>query len=177
MTTNLSLLTNAQLLLRIVSVERECPVCEGTGSLGVDLPAGDSQGNLPAAREMCNNCANTGKVPILAPTLMRLPCPNQDGFWSEQFKAHCVSYLKGHSICTYCQGRNWLPNPDAWAMKKALHQAKLQLLENQGRSKDFQAGCFPQGHGKPLYPIGGYVWDADPERARYLAVVEALGIS
>ena len=169
--TTVESLTNRELLLQIVSAERECSKLNS-------YPHSQKESGYRYKGFQCPelHCLGTGKVPILDPGLMRLPCPNQDGFWSEQFKAHCVSYLKGHSICTYCQGRNWLPNPDAWAMKKALHQAKLQLLENQGRSKDFQAGCFPQGHGKPLYPIGGYVWDADPERARLLAVAKAFGI-
>ena len=173
-TTDLSVLPNSAILLLIVMAKRDCQHIFSV-----------RQGLKPASE--CQLCGGTGKVPILAAALMRLPCP-------------CVLYIAGkgedrcsrcadhiwHSKqlsnmhrddCLLCQGRNWVPNPDAWDMRKALHLAGFQLAESHSRMGNaddvFLAHC---------YPYGGYlsgprpISNADPERARYLAVAKAFGI-
>ena len=156
---DLSTLTNAELLLLIVAAEREVV------------------GECDGINHGPETCGGTGKVPILDPKLMRLPCPNQDGFWSEQFKAHYVGYFKGLTICTYCQGRNWVPNPDAWAMTKAVAQAGFRLTEgcwfHVAAKARYWAHCEPSEDDSGS---GETVSDADPERARFLAEAKAFGL-
>ena len=133
------------------------------------------EGGAPGV-SVCQVCGGTCKVPILDAGLMRLPCPNQYGFWSEQFKAHCVGYFKGHAICVYCKGRNWVPNPDAWDMKKALTLASFQLIECSGFSgwgeAGYRASC--QLRKDEFTGERETVWHPDPKWARLLAVTRAL---
>ena len=60
-----------------------------------------------------------------------------------------------------------MPNPDAWAMRLALHQVKISLTESNSTIPEdptpWRASCRNKT-----------VWDADPKRARYLAVAGAL---
>ena len=157
MTTDLSTLTNAELLLQIVVAKRK------------------SVGECDGINHGPATCGIV-EVPILSPELMRLPC-------------HCVSFMEcpncrsfnDHSVqcklgtyshwCDDCQGRGWIPNPDPWAMKRALSAAGFYLAEYERLSDGndvWGACCYVKG-----YPHID-VTDADPERARFLAVLKAF---
>lgn len=172
MTTDLSTLSNAELLLRIVSAKRDCPYC---------LQLQDLEGG-PYSVSGCEVCGGTGKVPILDPKLMRLPCDSKKH--SPCYKEFGYDTPSGGNyyetiVTTDCQGRNWVPNPDAWDMKKALHQAGFHLGEVhrwpsfQQTGDDWSAVCYP--YNSPKLGNEG-TWDADPKRARYLTVAGAFGI-
>ena len=161
MTTNLRNLTNAELLLQIVSAERACPTCHGYGGMSSQDLVG-IHGNKPMYP--CEFCTNTGEVPILDPKLMRLPCIGQHPY-------PCYIPNRHEHVCEDCQGRTWVPNPDAWDMKKALHLADFDLSEGNAYriNMPWGAGCWKRGL-QPSEPV----WDADPKRARLLAVAAAL---
>ena len=182
MTTDLSTLTNLELLLRIVEAEKDC---------SEHLPG------IPHAA-ICR-CGSSGKVPILSPELMRLPCP---------CPSYCVRYYdmpddrddrrcgpcgshasysmwdasplgKHGDWCENCQGRGWGTNDDPWAMKKSLRLAGFYLVEDSVLLKSMEtpwfASCWRcvEDQGDSLSPTNSF-WDADPERARLLAVAKAL---
>ena len=67
-----------------------------------------------------------------------------------------------------------MPNPDAWAMKKALTQARLRLTEGYGFFVVEEGLYWASCQAKEEAPEGKKIWDADPKRARYLAVAGAL---
>ena len=161
--------TNAQLLLQIVSAERDCPTCLGVGSLGMQM---DEVGDKVAIKTLslipCFQCGSTGKAPILDPKLMRLPCTNP----------YCIAVLpefidsQNVGVCKVCGGRNWIPNPDAWDMKKALHLAGYQLVEEYDLiRRRWVAAVYRYVVNLGIAQIEG---DADPARARFLAVVRAV---
>ena len=159
-TTRLEDLTNPQLLRSIVEAEQDCPTCHGYGGMSSLELVG-----IPGADPMygCETCDSTGKVPILDPKLMRLPCP---------YPCHCQ---RGPLHTAPCLTRGWVPNPDPGAMKKALHLAEFHLSEDGAfwakREDCYWANC------RPKYELSDYgetVWDADPERARLLAVAQAF---
>ena len=182
-----------ELLLRIVSAERDCPACKGTGNVGAHLPSGNNEGNAPwvdpTYPEPCAGCGGTGKVPSLSPELMRLPCPGwrrksgQDvpclALRPDWWKIFGPPYL---GEVDPCGGLCWIPNPDAWDMKKALHQVGFYLVESHitlnNVNAPFVAICFLE-KAKAFPPASDCppVWDADPERARFLAVAKAFGIA
>ena len=184
--TDLSTLTKPELLLLIVSAEKPCIDTEHIGS-------------------MCRyGCGMTGKVPILNPELMRMSCPcppycvaysdsPDDQDWqrcsacgvNRSCPKHLDNVMGEHgSWCDNCHGSNWMPNPDAWDMKKALHLADFYLTE--GNLFPFTGtGLWPTGtavykaHCRSRVQVESdvaWVWDADPERARLLAVGYAFGI-
>ena len=166
MATDLSTLPNSAILLQIVSAKRDCAVVWAVAHSGRP----DSPLPITAHPSECC-CEGTGKVPILDPTLMRLPCP-----WCDGRGKDCLTITQSE-IEPHCQGRTWVPNPDAWAMKKALHQAGFQLTEqhtmHEYNPDAYMALCFRYQDLTmiPHLPI----FDADPERARLLAVTRALG--
>ena len=67
-----------------------------------------------------------------------------------------------------------MPNPDAWDIRRALHQAGYQLVEQH--SFGYMADCYPYKRiaddSLPYDPVE----DADPKRARYRAIAGAFGI-
>lgn len=154
-------LTNDELLLRIVAAEQDCTHVwrtsepgvyqhEGTPPVPLALPLA-----VPHPREcMCNG---TGKEPVLSARLMRLPCPESSVVFGHM--------LEDPVYCLACQGRNWIPNPDSWAMWRALKAAgilaKFSLVSTFGalvviNEKD------------------NFVSDDDPERAFLLAVAKVF---
>ena len=183
MTTKVESLTNRELLLRIVSAERDCPDWK------------PNIVNVQGVSYCCDRCDGRGKLPILSPELMRLPCPcppycvaysdsPDDQDWqrcsacgvNRSCPKHLDNVMGEHgSWCDNCHGSNWIPNPDSWAMKKALHQAGFRLAERGTRYGQGQwiAHCCPFGHDSRLcIPIV----DADPERARFLTIAKALAM-
>ena len=173
MPSQLTTKTTPELLLQIVSAERDCPSCFGKGVLGSSGGFGNSP---PPEQWGCVDCGGIGKVPILDPKLMRLPCPNCAG------TGHIYSisvapalHRQLFSRCQPCKGEGWMPNPDAWAMKKALHRAEYYLAESHAfmfaGNKPWGAHCY---HQREAPSDQAMVWDADPERARYLAVVKVF---
>ena len=186
MNTELDALTKPELLRRIVEAERPCSGCLGSGSVGVQMEEfGDRVAIENVSLIPCTQCSGTGKGPILDPKLMRLPCPHGRHaacHSPSQPQNTCPEHLNVHH-CFECHGEFWVPNPDPWAMVKALHKADFQLIERHSYRGDFQAGCYPRGPGSALYPaveyiwdLGGYIWDPDPERARLLAVARAVSL-
>ena len=179
MPTKFALLTNAELLLKIVSAEQDCPTCLGVGSLGMQM---DEVGDKVAIKTLslipCFQCGSTGKVPILDPKLMRLPCPGVVTRLGGFKPCVITGYQKGVTgellagEKDACGGWSWVPNPDAWDMKKALHLAGYQLVEEYDRMRcRWLAAVY-------RYADSGYghiQGDADPERARLLAVAPAVG--
>ena len=173
MTTDLNALTNRELLLKIVEAERDCAHIFSV-----------RQGLKPASA--CQFCDGTGKVPILSPELMRLPCPcpkkvwhqetSEGGSWWDQ-PCNPRCYPNKHIEGCFCQGRSWIPNPDPWAMKRALRLAGFYLTEdsvpNTSDNKPWAVVCWVS---EQFTDSGtGWVWDADPARARFLAVLKAFG--
>ena len=192
MTADLSVLPNSAILLQIVAAKRKCLDCSGVGA----ICKMEVDGVVVSSFGSCQRCDNTGKVPILDAGLMRLPCPG-DGIvdcwkgkatrydWSGHGSDCAQHNLPAYSNepcscgvwpdCLVCKGRNWVPNPDAWAMRKALGMAGFRLDE----------GCWFRPVGEPLYWANCGLRqkidaesgeDADPEQARYLAVAKAFGI-
>ena len=186
MTTDLSTLPNSALLLRIVAAERDCTHCQGTGLAPREV------GEEHLWYELC--CCHHGKVPILDPKLMRLSCPCSNnagsGYWCFQCSkrrrsvdGYADEYLTPARAaihapdCANCRGDTWVPNPDAWDMRKALHLAGFQLIEGHtmySHQDKYPAICYRylEQEATPRIPI----LDADPKRARHLAVARAFGI-
>ena len=166
--TDTSTKTNAELLLQIVSAERDCPNCSY-----VPLLEGGIIGFT-----LCEICNGTGKVPILDAGLMRLTC-DVDGLCKDGvLQADDLPWGRLGNMHRRCLGRGWIPNSDAWAMKKALHQVRFQLREFSGFSGWGEDGYRAICESKEDELVGNRetVWDADPERARYLAVAGALEV-
>ena len=160
--TDTSTKTNAQLLLQIVSAEKEC---------NAGHPLTDDY-----FKELgeCYKCLGTNKVPILDPQLMRLPCSCLVGY-----RNYTTSYKQSsnYATCVDCQGRIWIPNPDPYTMREALHKAGFQLVENhipiyyKDTSLPWMANCFPYSKSAS-YIL--QVRSHNPERARFLAVIKAI---
>ena len=158
MTTDLSTLTNADLLLQIVAAKKISCGYNGDLFTRCSCEEGDCPCHSIGFKEV------HGKVPILDPKLMRLPCIGQHPY-------PCYIPNRHEHVCEDCQGRTWVPNPDAWDMKKALHLADFDLSEGNAYriNMPWGAGCWKRGL-QPSEPV----WDADPKRARLLAVAAAL---
>ena len=160
--TDTSTKTNAQLLLLIVVAQRDC-VC------GCHTATSSIRNLVDHTAFKCPPCSGTGKVPILDPGLMRLPCP-----WCDGKGRWCVG-LAQSALDPHCQGRNWVPNSNAWDMKKALHLAGYQLVEEYDLiRRRWVAAVYRYVVNLGIPRIAG---DADPARARLLAVgyvLEAL---
>lgn len=189
MPTDLSTLTNTELLVRIVEAEKDCDLCEGSKVILVGEPDQDD----------CWECEGIGKVPILSPELMRLPCPcpsycvryhDMPDDRDDRRCGPCGSHAsfsmwdssplgKHGDWCENCQGRGWGTNDDPWAMKKSLRLAGFYLVEDCVLLKSMEtpwfASCWRcvEDQGDSLSPSTSF-WDADPERARLLAVAKAL---
>ena len=165
MGTTLESLPNADLLLCIVKAERDCPLCDGQGYKNLISDPEDPHHIQSATRCTCR----AGKVPILSPELMRLPCPQlyKRSSWPSMATIH---ELRG--INCECQGRTWVPNPDAWAMWRALAEIKVDAALNLSGgifeavipddSFDETRWCSSEGD--------------DPQRALLLAVAKAFAI-
>ena len=169
-------LTNAVLLLQIVAAERECSNCKGVGGLSsLDLVG------IPGADGMyqCAICNNTGKVPILDPKLMRLPCDTEGLCKGGVLQADDLPWGRLGDTHRRCRGRGWAPNLDAWTMKRALHQAKFHLSEGcvfwHKRTDFYWATCWSIEEYTGEFE--GRVYDTDPERARLLAEAKAFGLA
>ena len=158
MATDLSTLPNSALLLQIVSAERDCLNCFGTGFVQI-LAKHDVE------TDFCG--CNKGKVPILDSKLMRLPCP-----WCDGKGDGCLRITQSETE-PHCQGRNWVPNPDAWDLLKALHLAGYKLVETSIR-----IWLDGQPYSAAVYKEAAHslarVWDADPERARFLSIIKSF---
>ena len=167
--TTLTELSNEELLLHIVKAERDS--CGFTGSHV------ESRCWCPEADCCCHSLSFKevhGKVPILAPELMRLPCPDLEKRVGLCAMCHKAYWEEQHHSpeCTICMGRGWIPNPDPWAMKQALLQGGYSYSE--------------EGH------MPGQIWVAitevetqelwfschpETKRAFLLATADALGQS
>ena len=165
----LASLSNLQLLLRIVEAVRHCPRCFPQDGLSYVIAFSPHQD--------CQECGGTGKVPILDPKLMRLPCPMlyERPLWASMQTTH---ELQG--INCECGGRNWVPNPDAWDMRKALHLAGFYLREESifvpMEELPWGAACWPKTRTRSNVWATDWAWAADPEWVRLLAVAKAFGI-
>ena len=163
-------LTNAQLLLHIVAAAQDCPNWK------------PNTVNVQGVSYCCDGCGGLGKLPILDPGLMRLPCPNYQatkaftlgsGWTMEACKSHEAFCRAGKDACN---GTGWVPNPDAWAMTKALHKAGFQLTESHAvyeySQDEYMAFCYryQDKHIIPYLPTT----NPDPERARLLDIINAF---
>ena len=167
-------LTNAVLLLQIVAAERECSNCKGVGGLSsLDLVG------IPGADVMyqCAICNNTGKVPILDPKLMRLPCDTEGLCKGGVLQADDLPWGRLGDTHRWCRGRGWAPNLDAWTMKMALTRASLRLTEGYGFFVVGEGLYWASCQAKEEAPEGNKMWDADPGRARLLAEAKAFGLA
>ena len=161
--TTLTDLSNEELLLHIAEAERDCSTCQ-------PMPEGPPP-------PICPTCGGTGKVPILSPELMRLPCPKKcSGGWivetwagGRRWGCYGCGGIYQREGAGGNEGRGWIPSPDAWA----LWALKEGLL-----SSGYTYSEHGEMHGASWVAVRETdtqeVWfgrDPDPKRAFLLAVI------
>ena len=176
MITDLSILSYQEILLKTVAAQRHC-------QCGCHKAKPAIQDIVDHAYFKCPICSGTGKVPILSPALMRIPCPNYQATkaftlgsgWTMEACVSRESYCRAGK--DDCKGSGWIPNPDPWDMREALHQAGFQLVEShipsyyRDTSNPWMADCFDYTRiASPGLPTRSF----DPKWARLLAVVKAF---
>ena len=139
---------------------------------------------IVAAEQQQCDCNGIGKIPVLSAEIMRLPCP---------CPAYCVAYVdspddmdwrrcsacskwrsKGIDVmgehgtwCDNCQGRNWIPTPDPWAMKVSLIRAGYDYTESTLEDEVYVIVARPFGQCITMN-------DPNPKRAFLLAVAKSF---
>ena len=153
-------ITQAEALLWLAGLERNCRDCQ--------LP--DSFGVKPELDKWCTPCHGTGKVPVLD---LREPCPcidnPGDGRPGDGYNCfRCFRYGR-HEVteCTECncKGRNWLPKQGRDALHEGMNKAGWWYDIYQHGSKRTIAFYLP---GQGTHPRFGE--DADD----WLAAVKAM---
>ena len=164
--------TNTELLRRIVMTERVSCGYNGGPSTRCSCEEGDCPCHSLGFREV------HGRVLTLSPDSMRRTCPCIAKPAAEYLTQTCDGCRRtGVTFhgdnCLNCGGQGWIPNPDPWKMRTALRHAGFILVE---RSTLY--GEQPHGAvcGSPSsMSREDWIWDADPERARLLAVMIGIG--
>ncbi|MBI4127989.1 MAG: hypothetical protein HY459_02865 [Parcubacteria group bacterium] len=98
---------------QLCELTKLCPICLGVTWVNREtgLPA-----NTPEKNDKCGKCNSTGRVPLLDPTLVRVPCTTAHLWRVIQDKD---GYLDVSISCEKVGCPGYTPSDDPWAYVKA----------------------------------------------------------